>query len=570
MIKKSISLVAIFLISMTTGVSQVMAQKQDRVGKLLKFLNDNETEKLQKAREKLDEKTAQAFAAEVELIDIMNRLWTEPDSKSATDYYSVYAKAVKGSLPAICTENEIDFGPLRARTDKVINEVLNTSQDKLSLSKQLIEGVKDSKYPIAQTQMDFFYKTREDALMKDCEEKSSTAKCENYFNEFPDGRYQVQFMNEYNQLLYNSVKRAPTNANFKNFFDNVTLNRYFNGMSNRKYTPEVRALYDDYLFSMIQQASALTSKKQCIDDYEASIYLEEGKRKHAAELEYTKDSVDYELMKPEVNSSSKLELIRGFLITHKYREFRDKAHELRNQFEDSVIWVTPAFTKYYQKGILMKSEEKQNNKNATEIYTYLENGKPAGIDITAGGAQYQTSFLYDAQGRCAQEMQVNTKTKKEVYKRTKTFDAGEAILSDSLKYADGRLVLSSYNRQGELIEKKEFNKDVMLSSIVHQYDSKGYKIKSQYVLPLPKNPSPTQISSQTDVYEYDKYGYLTKIVSTQILVNNEKRTCSQYFMYDEFGNQVDSNMYYEYNETGRWIRKTAKGNPEITEQIIIK
>ena len=59
MIKKSLSLVAIFIISMTIGTSQLMAQKQDRVGKLLKFLSDNEIEKFQKGREKLDEKTAQ-------------------------------------------------------------------------------------------------------------------------------------------------------------------------------------------------------------------------------------------------------------------------------------------------------------------------------------------------------------------------------------------------------------------------------------------------------------------------------------------------------------------------------
>ena len=110
MIKKSLSLVAIFIISMTIGTSQLMAQKQDRVGKLLKFLSDNEIEKFQKGREKLDEKTAQTFAAEVELMDIMTRLWTQPDSKSAIDYYPAYAKAVKGSLPAICNETEIDFG----------------------------------------------------------------------------------------------------------------------------------------------------------------------------------------------------------------------------------------------------------------------------------------------------------------------------------------------------------------------------------------------------------------------------------------------------------------------------
>ncbi|MBD9112958.1 hypothetical protein [Bacteroides nordii] len=570
MIKKSISLVAILLISMTTGALQVMAQKQDRVGKLLKLLSENETEKFQKGREKLDEKTIQAFAAEVELMDIMCHLWTQPDNKSAADYYPTYAKAVKGSLPAICNENEIDFAPLRERTNKVITEVLNTTQDKLTLSRQLIEGAKSSKYPISQAQMDLFYLTREDALMKDCEEKNNAGKYENYFNEFPEGKYLVKLMNEYNQLLYDNVKRTPTHTNFKNFFDNITLNRYFNGMSGRKYTPEVRDLYDDYLFSMIQQAGAPVSKKQCISDYENASYLEEGQRKYISALEYIKDSVDYELMKPEVNSNSKLRLVRDFLTTHKYREFRDKAQDLCKQFEDSVIWITPATVKYYKKGILTKTEEKQNNKNTTEVYTYLENGKPAGIDITTGNLQFHTSFFYDAQDRCTQEIQINTKTKKEIYKRTRTFDTDGTIQSDSLKYTDGRLVLSSYNRQGKLIEEKEYNKDVMLSSTMHQYDSKGNEIKSQYVLPLPKNPLPTQISSQTDVYEYDKYGYLAKIISTQILVNNEKRVCSQYFVYDEFGNQIDSNMYYEYDQAGRWIRKTAKGNPEITEQIIIK
>ena len=570
MIKKSISLVAIHLISMTTGALQVMAQKQDRVGKLLKLLSENETEKFQKGREKLDEKTIQAFAAEIELMDIMSRLWTQPDNKSAADYYPTYAKAVKGSLPAICNENEINFAPLRERTNKVITEVLNTTQDKLTLSKQLIEGAKSSKYPISQAQMDLFYLTREDALMKDCEEKNNAGKYENYFNEFPEGKYLVKLMNEYNQLLYDNVKRAPTHTNFKNFFDNITLNRYFNGISGRKYTPEVRDLYDDYLFSMIQQAGAPVSKKQCISDYENASYLEEGQHKYISALEYIKDSVDYELMKPEVNSNSKLRLVRDFLTTHKYREFRDKAQDLCKQFEDSVIWITPATVKYYKKGILTKTEEKQNNKNTTEVYTYLENGKPAGIDITTGNLQFHTSFFYDAQDRCTQEIQINTKTKKEIYKRTRTFDADGTIQSDSLKYTDGRLVLSSYNRQGKLIEEKEYNKDVMLSSTMHQYDSKGNEIRSQYVLPLPKNPLPTQISSQTDVYEYDKYGYLAKIISTQILVNNEKRVCSQYFAYDKFGNQIDSNMYYEYDQAGRWIRKTAKGNPEITEQIIIK
>ena len=569
MIRKSFFFIAIFFISMTMGAGQVMAQKQERVEKLLKFLSENESEKFQKSREKLDEETVQAFASEIGLIDLMNRLWNQPDSKCATDYYPAFEKAGKGAFPAICTAAKLDIADLQKRSDAAISAILEADADKLTLSKQLADLVKSTGYPATQAQMDHFYQTREDALMAESEKAASIAKCENYFKEFPDGQYLPQFMNQYNQLLYNAVKRSPTDTNFKRFFDNMELNKFFNGMSNRKYTQEVRALYDDYLFSMSGQAGALASKKQCIDNYEHSSYLGEGERKHTTELEYTKDSVDFELMKPEINSATKLELVCGYLTTHKYKEFRDKAHALRNQYEDTLIWITPTSVKTYVKGLLMKSEEKQNNKTRISTYAYLDNGKPASVNVTDNGLQLQTSFLYDAQDRCAQEIQVNVKSKKEVYKRTRNFDANGTVLSDSLKYADGRLVLSSYNRQGELIEEKTFNKDVMLSSTAHQYDSKGRIVKSQYVLPLPAKPLPTQISSRTDIYEYDKYGYLHKITSTQILVNNEKRTCVQYFMYDEYGNPVDSNTYYEYNPNGRWIRKVVKDHPEWTEEWVI-
>ena len=40
-------------------------------------------------------------------------------------------------------------------------------------------------------------------------------------------------------------------------------------------------------------------------------------------------------------------------------------------------------------------------------------------------------------------------------------------------------------------------------------------------------------------------------------------------MYDEYGNPVDSNTYYEYNPNGRWIRKVVKDHPEWTEEWVI-
>ena len=54
-----------------------------------------------------------------------------------------------------------------------------------------------------------------------------------------------------------------------------------------------------------------------------------GDKKYTNTLEYKKDSIDYETLKLEVNSPSKLGLIKEYLLTHKYKEFRDKANKLR-------------------------------------------------------------------------------------------------------------------------------------------------------------------------------------------------------------------------------------------------
>ena len=101
------------------------------------------------------------------------------------------------------------------------------------------------------------------------------------------------------------------------------------------------------------------------------------------------------------------------------------------------------------------------------------------------------------------------------------------------------------------------------------FDKKGQIIKREETFPLPKDPLPTQVSKQVDVYEYDTYGYLTKITFEKTLVNSDKTSGSLIFLYDEFGNQIDSNAYYEYDSTGRWIQKTDRGDAKNTEKIQI-
>ena len=92
-------------------------------------------------------------------------------------------------------------------------------------------------------------------------------------------------------------------------------------------------------------------------------------------------------------------------------------------------------------------------------------------------------------------------------------------------------------------------------------------MKKEETFPLSKDPLPSQVSMQTDVYEYDTYGYLTKISFEKLLVSNEKTSGSLICLYDEFGNQIDSNAYYEYDDTGRWIQKTDRTDEKNTEKI---
>ena len=288
---------------------------------------------------------------------------------------------------------------------------------------------------------------------------------------------------------------------------------------------------------------------------------------------YKKDSIDYETLKLEVNSPSKLGLIKEYLLTHKYKEFRDKANKLRVPFEQQLVWSNPTTIQAYTHGLLMKSNETKNGKSTQKTYTYDENGRLVSIkEVTEdkGTTTLQTNFLYDSQGNCVEEVQVNQRGMKEVYKRLRAFSTLGVILSDSAFYQSGKLIVRQYHPQlGLLAGETVYEKNIPVSSVINQYNKKGQIIKREETFPLPKDPLPTQVSKQVDVYEYDTYGYLTKITFEKTLVNSDKTSGSLIFLYDEFGNQIDSNAYYEYDSTGRWIQKTDRGDAKNTEKIQI-
>ena len=66
--KRSIFLSIILSLFLVACIPQAMAQKQSRLEKLLRYLNDNDADKWQKNRDKIDDETQTYYAEELALL----------------------------------------------------------------------------------------------------------------------------------------------------------------------------------------------------------------------------------------------------------------------------------------------------------------------------------------------------------------------------------------------------------------------------------------------------------------------------------------------------------------------
>lgn len=98
--KKSIFLSFILCLCLVACIpQQAMAQKQSRMEKLLRYLNDNDADKWQKNREKLDDETKAYYAEDLSLMDVLNDLWNGQSEQAATLYFGCYEKAAQNNFP---------------------------------------------------------------------------------------------------------------------------------------------------------------------------------------------------------------------------------------------------------------------------------------------------------------------------------------------------------------------------------------------------------------------------------------------------------------------------------------
>ncbi|CDA83639.1 putative uncharacterized protein [Bacteroides sp. CAG:754] len=573
--KRGIFLSIILGLCLVACIPQAMAQKQSRLEKLLRYLNDNDADKWQKNREKVDDETQAYYAEELALLDVLNDLWNKQSEQAATDYFGCYEKAAKAYFPNICDEEKIQLSNVQDKAEQSIVYILEASKDRIPFSRTLMDSIRSSGYSADSALIQKLRDIREMALLEGMLKAPASGTYQTYMTEYPNGKFIPQVNAAENKRLYQIVKSNPTPENFKAFFDNPAMQKFFTDKDTRPFLGEVQALYDNYLFHSIdslREGGNATAIRQIIDDYKRTPYLDTAARTHLNDLEYLSEKADFELLKPAIVSSESLSLLQEFLSTHRYKEFRDQANALRTPFILQTIISTPTSVKYYNAGRLIKSAENDSTGNTSTTYSYDDKGQLIStLSLTMKNGQasneMQTNRLYDPQGHCIFEVQTNPKTKTDVYRRTRRVGADGNIESDSLRYADGRLIISTYDKQGLLTEAKEYNKNGELQGYTaNKYDDKGRLIASQHQNLLFANSS-DQIISQKDAYEYDKYGYLTQIVYQRIMGNNQKTSGCLTCLYDKYGNRIDGNSYYEYDNTGQWICRTNRDNPKEVERI---
>lgn len=573
--KRSLFLSIILGLCLVACIPQAMAQKQSRVEKLLRYLNNNDADKWQKNREKVDEDTQDYYAEELALLDVLNELWNKQNEQAATSYFGCYEKAEESSFPNICGEEKISLDDLRNKANQSIINLLEASKNKVPFSRALMDSIHSTEYPVDSAMLERIQDIREMALLEEMLQSPTPGIYQIYLKEYPNGKFIPQINAAENKRLYQLVKNDPTAQNFKAFFENAEMQKFFKDKSSRPYLTQVSNLYDDFLYQRIdslRKGGNATAIRKIIDDYKKTPYLTSTARTHLDDLEYMSEKADFELLKPAIVSSESLSLLKDFLSTHKYKEFRDQANALRNPFIVQAIVSTPNSVKYYNLGRLMKCCETDSTGNISTTYSYNDKGQLVSIlSLTEKNGkpsnQVQTNMLYDPQGHCIFEVKTNPKTKTDFYRRMRKIGVDGSIESDSVRYTNGKLAVSTYNKQGLLTETKEFDKNGELQAYtVNKYDDKGRLIESQHQNLLFVN-SPDQVLSQKELYEYDKYGYLTRIVYQRISGNNQKTSGYLTCIYDEYGNRIDGNSYYEYDNTGQWICRTNRDNPKETERI---
>lgn len=578
--KNSYLTMIVFTIFTISFCSKTQAQKQSRVERLYQHIAWSEGDKYDRLRERMDTKSMDAYKNEITLADALRQLLLTPGINAIEPYLksdmAIQQQDGGARLRSFCQAANLNVNLFRHKADSTIFALLVYSKDQLEDSRTVLAQIKEYDYNIDPNIYEAIVRLKEKVQYADLKAQPTQVKCDTYFKDFHNQYNYVEVAKIYNDLLYKAALDKQNDSTILCYFNDTTLKTFYaNSKEPRPYLTEVQKLYDDCLFKAIQTATSPEVQKHCINAYIECPYLAGCNRRYLPQVEYANDSIDLVILVSQVDSFPRLPQIKTYLQTHKYKQFRDKAQQLRKQFIDSITYISPTITRYYSGTNIARETRIHNDSLTITTYQYSPQGLLTRIiqstrlqkdsTTTTPLNLIVTTFRYNDLGKCYEEETIDSLAKATVCLINYQYDTISRPVMKTTKWNHGQNVIDYYNHRGQVNRTQEYRNGLICAQTDYTYDTQGRLSGKTWINTRPDTDHPA--TKQVTLYTYDPFGYLVSISYVKENLQNEKITSNMTLTYDEFGNPINPNYQYIYDQTGAWTSKTSKTNPADSEKI---
>ena len=578
--KNSYLTMIVFTIFTISFCSKTQAQKQSRVERLYQHIAWSEGDKYDRLRERMDTKSMDAYKNEITLADALRQLLLTPGINAIEPYLksdmTIQQQDGGARLRSFCQAANLNVNLFRHKADSTIFALLVYSKDQLEDSRTVLAQIKEYDYNIDPDIYEAIVRLKEKVQYADLKAQPTQVKCDTYFKDFHNQYNYVEVAKIYNDLLYKAALDKQNDSTILCYFNDTTLKTFYaNSKEPRPYLTEVQKLYDDCLFKAIQTATSPEVQKHCINAYIECPYLAGCNRRYLPQVEYANDSIDLVILVSQVDSFPRLPQIKTYLQTHKYTQFRDKAQQLRKQFIDSITYISPTITRYYSGTNIARETRIHNDSLTITTYQYSPQGLLTRIiqstrlqkdsTTTTPLNLIVTTFRYNDLGKCYEEETIDSLAKATVCLINYQYDTISRPVMKTTKWNHGQNVIDYYNHRGQVNRTQEYRNGLICAQTDYTYDTQGRLSGKTWINTRPDTDHPA--TKQVTLYTYDPFGYLVSISYVKENLQNEKITSNMTLTYDEFGNPINPNYQYTYDQTGAWTSKTSKTNPADSEKI---
>lgn len=578
--KNSYLTMIVFTIFTISFCSKTQAQKQSRVERLYQHIAWSEGDKYDRLRERMDTKSMDAYKNEITLADALRQLLLTPGINAIEPYLksdmAIQQQDGGARLRSFCQAANLNVNLFRHKADSTIFALLVYSKDQLEDSRTVLAQIKKYAYNIAPDIYEAIVRLKEKVQYADLKAQPTQAKCDTYFKDFHNQYNYVEVAKIYNDLLYRAALDKQNDSTILCYFNDTTLKTFYaNSKEPRPYLTEVQKLYDDCLFKAIQTATSPDAQKHRINAYIECPYLAGYNRRYLPQVEYANDSIDLVILVSQVDSFPRLPQIKTYLQTHKYKQFRDKAQQLRKQFIDSITYISPTITRYYSGTNIARETRIHNDSLTITTYQYSPQGLLTRIIQSTRLQKDSTTttplnlivitFRYNDLGKCYEEETIDSLAKATVCLINYQYDTISRPVMKTTKWNHGQNVIDYYNHRGQVNRTQEYRNGLICAQTDYTYDTQGRLSGKTWINTRPDTDHPA--TKQVTLYTYDPFGYLVSISYVKENLQNEKITSNMTLTYDEFGNPINPNYQYTYDQTGAWTSKTSKTNPADSEKI---